>query len=177
MKSVHNRLAAGAVAVMLMASCGGDPSSPSRQDVAGTYVLTTLSFDPQGVLPEVELLGRLQGNAPRLILAPAGEAQLVFQDPATGLFTVVDGSYSTPQEGVRVDFGSSTTSYRNVLLSRRMTFSDSGTGVLTFDGAPPDGVDRDRLVQLVPEFADEQLIDPVPGVLVVVFARIEGGGT
>jgi hypothetical protein len=128
------------------------------------------------VLPEVQLLGRLAGDTPRLILAPAGEAQLVFQDPATGLFTVADGTYSTPQEGVRLDFGA-TTSYRSVLLSQRMTFVDSGTGVLSFVGSPPDGVDRDRLVQLVPEYADEQLLDPVPGVLVVTFTRIEGGGT
>lgn len=174
MKSIRHAVALP-VLMLMLGSCGGDPSSPAREEVVGTYAMTALSFDPQGVLPEVQLLGRLAG-APSLILAPAGQAQLVFQDPATGLFTVADGTYTTPQGGVRLDFGA-TTSYRNMLMSQRMTFDDSGTGVLSFNGPPPDGVDRARLVQLVPEYADEQLLDPVPGVLVVVFTRVESGGT
>lgn len=158
------------LSALLVFACGGDASGPSRP-VAGTFQLASLSFDPQGVLPEVDLRARLGADMmPRLVLAPGGEAQLVFEDPATGLITTVTGSYSTPQGGVRVDFGTNT-AYRNVFLSRRMTFTE-GTGGLTFDGEAPDGIDRQRLVQLVPEFADEQLLDPVPGRLVVAFTRI-----
>lgn len=158
------------LATLLLVACSGDPSGPSRPEVAGTYLLTVLAFDPQGVLPEVDLLARLGGDVPRLVLAPAGEAQLVFEDPATGLITIANGTYSTPQAGARVDFGTQT-AYRNVLLSRRMTFTWDAAGILTFADEAPDGVDRQRLIQLVPEFAGEQLLDPVPGMLTVEFTR------
>jgi hypothetical protein len=163
------RIGLGLVVFLLM-GCGGDAAGPARPDVAGTYFLTALAFDPQGVLPEVDILPRLSGDVPRLVLAPAGEAQLVFEDPATGLISVANGTYSTPQDGVRLDFGADG-AYRNVLLSRRMTFASGAGGTMTFVGTAPDGVSRQRLVQLVPEFADEQLLDPVPGQLTVVFTR------
>jgi hypothetical protein len=162
-----------AVAIALLtaatiAACGGDPAGPSRPQVAGTYVLTELSFDPQGVLPEVELLSRLAAaDVPRLILAPDGQAQLVFRDPATGLITTANGRFATPTGGIRVDFLTDT-SHRTVLLSRRMTF-DEEDGRISFDGTSPDGVSRARLLQLVPEWAQEQLLDPVPGRLTVAF--------
>lgn len=155
------------LAVLMLAGCG-DASGPSRSDAAGTYMLTGLTFDPQGVLPAIDVLARLEGDIPRLVLAPAGEAQLVFEDPATGLITTTNGTYSTPDGGVRIDFGSNT-AFHNVLLSRRMTFDASTQGTLTFDGAAPDGVPRARLIELAPEFADEQLLDPVPGQLTTVF--------
>lgn len=158
-----------AIAAASALSCGGDPSTPSRPEVAGTYTLTQLVFDPQGVLPAVDIRARLGGMAPRLVLAPAGEAQLIFEDPATGLITTVDGRYTTPQGGVRMDFGEGA-EFRSVLLSRRMTFT-SGATALTFDGDAPDGVLRQRLLQLVPEWSTEQLLDPVPGRLTVTFAR------
>ncbi|HSJ06151.1 MAG TPA: hypothetical protein VK936_05575 [Longimicrobiales bacterium] len=164
------RLTSLVLAAALLAGCGGDASGPSRSDAAGTYFLTTLAFDPQGVLPEVDILARVGGDVPRLVLAPGGEAQLVFEDPATGLITIANGTYSTPQSGVRVDFGATTT-YSSVLLSRRMTFDAGSGGTLTFQGTAPDGVARQRLLQLVPEFAGEQLLDPVPGELTVVFTR------
>ena len=157
------------LAGLLLASCG-DASGPSRTDAAGTYMMTTLTFDVQGVLPAVDVLARLDGAVPRLVLAPAGQAQLVFEDPVTGLITTANGAYSTPDDGVRVDFGSGT-AFRNVLLSRRMTFDATTAGTLTFDASAPDGVGRDRLIELVPEFADEQLLDPVPGQLTIVFTR------
>jgi hypothetical protein len=158
----------------LLISCGGDPAGPARAELAGTYHLTTLTFDPQGVLPEVDMLPRLGGaEVPRLVLAPAGEAQLIFEDPATGLIRTADGVYSTPQIGARIDFGPGT-AYRAVLLSRLMTFvwADADQ-TLTFSGASPDGVSRERLIQLVPEWANEQLLDPVPGQLEVVFTRAQ----
>jgi hypothetical protein len=159
-----------AIVAATTVSCGGDPSTPSRAEVAGTYILTQLLFDPQGVLPQVDVRARLNGMAPRLVLAPAGEAQLVFEDPATGLITTVNGRYTTPQGGVRMDFGEGT-GFRTVLLSRRMTFSSANSLTLTFDGDAPDGVLRQRLVQLVPEWSGEQLLDPVPGRLTVTFTR------
>jgi hypothetical protein len=160
-------LLAAVVAVTLVA-CGGDPSSPSRPEVAGTYLMTQLRFDPQGVLPAVDVLARLGGSAPRLVLAPGGEAQLIFEDPATGLVTTTTGRYTTPQSGVRIDFGEGT-GYRAVLFSRRMDFV--GQTSITFDAAAPDGVSRQRLLQLVPEWSGEQLLDPVPGRLTVTFTR------
>jgi hypothetical protein len=174
MKELRMRSTTLVLAALLAVACGSDASGPSRPGMSGTYVLTTLTFDPQGVLPEVDLRAQLGAAVlPRLILAPGGEAQLVFEDPTTGLISTVNGSYSTPQAGVRVDFGTNT-AYRDVFLSRRMTFTAaSETSPLTFDGTAPDGVDRQRLVQLVPDFADEQLLDPVPGRLVVVFSRTQ----
>lgn len=165
----HGITPAIALAALMFAGCG-DASGPSRTDVAGTYLLTTLTFDPQGVLPAVDILARLDGDMPRLVLAPAGEAQLVFEDPATGLITTTNGTYSTPEGGVRIDFGSNT-AFRSVLLSRRMTFDESAAGTLLFDASAPDGVDRARLIELVPEFTDEQLLDPVPGQLTIAFTR------
>lgn len=164
------RLAA-LVALCVASGCSGDPSGPSRPEIAGAYVMTALVFDPQGSLPEVDILPRLgAGNVPQLVLAPSGEMQLIFEDPNTGLLTVTTGSYSTPSNGARIDFGSNTT-YERVLLSRRMTFEYSAPGTLTFDGEAS-GVNRQRLRQLVPEWEGEQLLDPVPGRLVIVFTRI-----
>jgi hypothetical protein len=164
------RMMPAMVATALLVGCGGDASGPSRPELAGTYELTDLRFDPQGVLPEVDLLPRLNGT-PRLVLAPGGTAQLVFEDPTTGLVTTVTGSYSTPQQGARIDFGTDT-GYGQVLLSRRMTFNYTAPVTLAFDAESPDGVDRTRLIQLVPEWADEQLLNPVPGRLIVVFTRL-----
>jgi hypothetical protein len=159
----------GLVAILLI-GCSDDAAGPPRSEVAGTYFLTELAFDPQGSLPQVDILPRLTGDVPRLILAAGGEAQLVFENPATGLITVANGTYTTPASGVRVDFGTDTV-YRNVLLSRLMTFDASTAGTLTFSGTSPDGVARPRLLQLVPEYAGEQLLDPVPGQLTVTFTR------
>jgi hypothetical protein len=138
--------------------------------VAGTYILTALAFDPQGSLPEVDILPRLTGAVPRLVLAPGGEAQLVFEHPTTGLITVLNGTYTTPASGVRVDFGTDL-GYSSVLLSRLMTFDSATAGALTFQGPSPEGVSRQRLLELVPEYAGEQLLDPVPGQLTVRFTR------
>lgn len=156
--------------IMLLLACGGDASGPSREEVAGSYLLTTLTFDPQGSLPAVDVLARITGGVPRLVLAPGGESQLVFEDPATGLITTTNGAYSTPEGSVRIAFDQGS-ALNALLLSRRMTFRENADGTLTFDAASPDGVSRQRLVQLVPEFANEQLLDPVPGQLTVTFTR------
>lgn len=162
-------------AAALLAGCGDSfgPDGPGL-DVRGTYLLTALSFDPQGSLPAVDLLARLEtATIPRLVIGTGGRAQLVFENPNTGLITIANASYTTSGTStVRFDFGSgSNTLYRNVLLSERMTFGfDESTNLLTFTGEAPDGIDRTRLLQLVPEWAGEQLFDPVPGALTVQFS-------
>jgi hypothetical protein len=162
----------GLAAALLLPGCGGDTAGPSRPEVAGTYRLTELRFDPQGVLPEVDLMPRLGGaQIARLVLAPGGEAQLIFEDPDTGLITTGNGTFSTPQGGVRIDFGTGV-AHTGMLLSRRMTLvHDAGAGTLHFAGPAPDGVPRPRLLELVPEWGGEQLLDPVPGHLTVTFTR------
>jgi hypothetical protein len=161
--------------VLAMAwACGGDPAGPSRPEVAGTYVLQELRFDPQGVLPEMDLLPRLAVTNVELVLAPTGEAQLRYMDPGTGLFTVADGVFSTPTAGVRIHFQAAGPLDR-LLLSPRMTYTyQDEPPVLTFDGPAPDGVSRQRLIELVPEWSGEQLQSPVPGNLVVVFTGVGG---
>jgi hypothetical protein len=42
---------------------------------------------------------------------------------------------------------------------------------LRFDAAAPDGVNRARLIELAPALANEQLLNPVPGDLAVIFTR------
>jgi hypothetical protein len=164
------RMIATVAAAALLWGCGGDPSEPSRQDLAGTYVLTQLRFDPQGVLPEVDLLARLDVTDVQLVLAPEGQAQLRYTT-GTGLVTTVGAVYSTPVTGVRIHFDAGP-GLRTVLLPARVTFDYAeATETLTFDGEAPDGVDRQRLLELVPEWSDEQLLSPVPGRLIVSFAR------
>ena len=159
-------------ALAFTAGCGdSDPIQVIDVDVRGSYDLTTLKFDPQGVLPEVDLKSRVTGTIPRLTLAANGQAQLVFQDPETGLVTVSNATYDVTNAGdVRLDFGSTSTLYSKILLSRNMTFDyTSETRTLTFAAASPSGVTRARLLQLVPEWQNEQLLDPVPGTLTVTF--------
>ena len=157
----------------LLLGCGGDPSGPARTDLAGNYLMAELRFDPRGSLPEVDLLPALgAGDAPRLTLVADGRAQLILQDPATGLLTTADGSYSTPGSAVRLAFESGG-AFEAVLLSRQMTFEAVEDGRLEFRDEAPDGVARQRLIELMPDWADEQLLDPVPGSLQVVFTRVD----
>ncbi len=159
---------------LLAAACSDDPAEPtlSNDDVAGTYNMTVLAFDPQGVLPEMNVLVRLN-TTPQLILTTSGTAQVVFLDPISGLFRTIGGTYRTTTTGVRIDFNASSL-YRELLLSRRMEFTHSGPAAgpktLTFNAAAPDGVNRTRLLQLVPEWVTEQLLDPAPGILRISFS-------
>lgn len=168
------RFAFAIISALALTACG-DTDNPIQVvdvDVRGTYDLTTLKFDPQGVLPEVNLRTRLTGTIPRLNLAANGQAQLVFVDPETNLITLSNASYTLNNAGttVRVDFGTANTAYTKTFLSKTMTFNYSSTArTLTFTGPSPEGVARTRLLQLVPEWSGEQLLDPVPGSLTVVF--------
>jgi hypothetical protein len=164
------RLTALMAGTALLAACGGDASGPSRTDLAGTYELTTLSFDPQGVLPEVDLLDRLDVTGIQLTLADDGRAQLLYQEPGSGLVNIVEGSYSTPEIGARIHF-TATAALNRLMIPARLTYTYD-SGALTFDGEAPDGVDRQRLLQLVPEWSDEQLLSPVPGRITVRFERL-----
>lgn len=161
------------VPALLSACDSDDPLSPDI-DVRGNYTLAELSFDPQGLLPNVDLRARITTTIPRLVLVSDGRAQLVFQDPASGLVTTADASYAITRDGaVRIDFGGSSSLQRNMFLSQRMNFTyDEADRSLTFAGTSPDGVDRQRLLTLVPEWSPEQLFDPVPGTLRVVY-RVE----
>lgn len=166
-------LGTGLLAAMLV-GCGGDPAGPSRPELAGTFTLSELRFDPQGVLPEVDIRARMDLTDVHLVLVPDGRAQLRYIDGDTGLLTAVEAAWSSPAGGVRVHFRAGP-ALRATLLSPRMTFDLApDPDVLIFDGDAPDGVDRQRLVELVPEWAGEQLLDPVPGRLLVELTRVGG---
>lgn len=156
-----------------LAAAGGCSDSPTEpaglplDQVVGSYALTTLAFDPQGSLPEANVRTTLGADNVRLILAENRSAQVVYQDPVSGLFTTITASFQTTETGVRVTFNSGSP-YRQLLFSRQMEFVLSGA-VLTFGGESPDGVSRDRLIELVPAFDGEQLLDPTPGDLRVSF--------
>jgi hypothetical protein len=143
--------------------------------VVGTYTMTTLRFDPQGSLPDVDVLATL-GETPQLSLTAAGQAQITFRDPVSTLVVVINGTYRTTATGVRLEFPSQS-AYRDLLLSQRMDLTLSeAAGTLTFNANAPDGVQRARLIVLVPAFENEQLLDPVPGTLRVTFTRTQAGG-
>lgn len=166
---------AGAIALvaLLAAACDDDPAGPviDVSLVTGTYNMTTLEFDPQGSLGEVDALDAL-GTQPQLIVSPTGTVQVIYQDPSTNLFTTITGSFRTNTTGARLTFDENAP-YATLLLSRRMDFvlDTTATRRLTFQGAAPDGVNRARLIELDPDLADEQLLNPVPGTLEVTFTR------
>lgn len=160
-----------ALFLLAPAACGED-STPTGIDlslVVGSYDLTALRFDPQGSLPETDILSVLGQDNVQLILTSARSAQVVYQDPLSGLFTTIAGSFRTTETGVRLEFAQNAP-YRQLLLSRRIDLTLTGT-TLSFDAEAPDGVSRARLIELVPAFEGEQLLDPTPGRLVVTFTR------
>lgn len=170
---VRSTIVALALTLAVGASaCGDSGTEPEGLDidlVVGTYDLTTLRFDPQGSLPATDVLPTLGQDNVQLILAPGRTAQVVFQDPITDIFTTLAGTFRTTETGVRIDFAANA-AYRELLFSRRMDFDLAGSN-LTFDADAPDGVQRERLLELVPAFEGEQLLDPTPGLLRVVFTR------
>lgn len=160
------------VTLLTVGGCGDSPSEPalSIDDIVGTYELTQLTFDPQGVLPETDILAAL-GTTPQLIVTSSRAAQILYEDPFTSLFTTIGATVRTTSEGLRIDFNNGS-GYGGLLLSRRMAFQfTAATGSLSFDGDAPDGVSRQRLIQLVPGWSGEQLLNPVPGQLRVTFQK------
>lgn len=160
-------------AVALLTACddGRTPSEPLELDVRGNYTLVELRFDPQGSLGPVDLLPRIEGTVPALVLVHGGRAQLVFRDPETGLITLADASYSvTDEERVRLQFDDRSTLHQRTFLSSDMSFVfTEEPRTLAFSGTPTGGIDRRTLLQLVPEWSEEQLFDPVPGELTVTY--------
>ena len=166
------KLAATAfVAALTLIACSDSTSSDTTDldALAGDYSLTVLRFDPQGTLSEQNILAALAVDEIQLTLTMDREAQIVYRDPATQLIVTIPGSFRPTAEGIRLAWASNS-QYRQLLLSRTMeyTFNDA-TGTLVFDGEAPDGVSRARLLELVPAFQGEQLLDPTPGVLTVTF--------
>lgn len=170
------RRPAGAFSLLLaltLAACS-DSSSPDGdgvEAVVGTYALTTLRFDPQGTLPDQNILPALGNSSAQLILTSDRAAQVVYRDPVSQLFVTIQGTFRTTSAGVRLEWASNS-QYRQLLLSRVMEFNhNAAAGTLVFDAEAPDGVQRARLQQLVPAFQGEQLLDPTPGRLQVTFTR------
>lgn len=173
--------AAALVMVPFLAGCGGDssPSEPQRPDVTGTYTLTDLWFDPQGSLPDINLMARIEGPLPSLVLAANGQAQLVSRDPETGLVAVANATYSfTPANKVQFTFGAGSALHAQTFLSNAMqfTFVQPPRTLLFDETVPGGGISRAALLRLVPEWQDEQLFDPVPGQLTVVY-RVDPGSS
>lgn len=168
------RILALTLFIPLVLACGddSDPAGVPDLDVRGNYQLTELSFDPQGTLANVDLRARITGTIPRLVLANTGRAQLVYEDQTTGLVTTVDATYEVTGTGdVRLTFPTSTSLQSGIFHSRVMTFSyDEEPQTLSFEGSSPDGVNRQQLLALVPEWSQEQLFDPVPGSLRIVYS-------
>jgi hypothetical protein len=172
-----NRWKATAAAAILLAlpifACS-DSSSPDVTDVdavVGTYSLTVLRFDPQGTLPDQDILAVLEPDDVQLTLTSSRAAQLVYRDPATQLIVTIQGTFRATAEGIRLEWASNS-QYRDLLLSRIMNFTFNAVAqTLVFDGEAPDGVSRARLQTLVQAFQGEQLLDPTPGRLRVTFTR------
>jgi hypothetical protein len=167
-----NLTLAAALLLPGLAGCG-DSTGPDGIDidiVVGTYSLTTLRFDPQGSLPDIDVLPALATSGTQLILTSNGAMQIVHQDPTTGLFVTIQGTFKTSPDGVRLDFAENS-QYAEMLLTRRMAFThNAAAGTLVFDD-DTDGVSRTRLIALVPALATEQLLDPTPGRLRLTFTR------
>jgi len=160
--------------LLLLAGCGEDSvTEPPRLDVSvvsGMYSLTQLSFDPQGSLPAVDLLPALN-QVPTLNLTTTLQTQIVVQDPVTSLVFTINGTYQTTEDGVRIQFPEGAGN-QNLLLPSPLNLTyDQQAKTLTFSGAVQGGISRERLIQLVPALADEQLLDPVPGSLVIEFTK------
>jgi hypothetical protein len=175
---VRRRLALSALLLFLVvpAACRDSvaPNIP-RDVVAGAYELGAWSFDPQGSLPEVDLAVRLAGlgrSPASLNLLADGQLQLLFQEPATGVLRLVNGTYRTTPTGAALDFGSNV-QYRSLLLSQQMSFTRGIDGSLSFEDEAPAGVLRQALLALVPEWENEPTVDPLPGRLRVVFNRLD----
>lgn len=160
--------------------CDGDGPTSSqtlpRDTVAGIYTLTELSFDPQGSLPEVDILPRLDpAFLPELVVGRTSNVfQLIFRDPVTGNFRTVDGTMTVLRSGIRIDFPAGDTIAAKLLFPGSMTFEfqDTADVQLLFDRDDV-SVQLPRLRELVPEFADEPLTDPVPGRLQATFTLRE----
>lgn len=166
--------------VLMMAltvgACGDDdPSRPddpdlTRADVAGVYDMTELSFDPQGMLPLVDLLERVSAaQVPELIVAADRDSlQLVFRLEGS-LLRVVRGSYDLGDTGISVALANATEP-AEILIPGNLAYAFDGEAeTLRFSGVIQ--ADTTRLFTLVPEWSGEPVTNPLPGTLSVTFTR------
>lgn len=162
-------------ALIAVAACGGDEDvfGPGLEiePIAGVYDVTRLTFDVSGSLGEEDILARMDDAIPpQIVVSLNGTVQLVYMDPETGRFEAPEGTVAALQGGgIRITFDTAE-GPRRLLLPRRLDFTfDQTDGTLSFTG----DVDAplSRLIQLVPEFAEEQLRDPVRGRLDVELTR------
>lgn len=166
-------LVLGLTAVAL-AACDDDGSFTAPvidlEVVAGLYDVGTITFDPQGSAPAADVLAALEaaGTSPTLNIGLTGAFQLFFRDPVSGNIQTLSGTVEPTQEGVRLVFQSQAAADL-FLFPRTLPLElDETTGALSFAGSAE--VSRTRLQQLYPElYAEEQLFDPTPGFLSVVF--------
>lgn len=173
------RSAVLAVALLLVAGCGGDAVAPNldRSDVAGSYLLEALAFDPDGSTPSVDVHAALvaAGGSPGVLtLLADGRMQFLWDDPESELVRLADGTFRTTPTGVELRFASGSR-VGDLLLPLRVVVDRAGNGDLVLD-APGVRVPLDRLVAFAPELAGEPLVDPVPGRLTGRFSH-EGGAS
>lgn len=162
----------------IVGACGDDdpnrPDDPdlTRADVAGQYEMTELSFDPQGSLPEMDLLARLDNSdLPDLRLYSTQDSvQLVFIDPEDDVaLRIVPGTYELGDEDVTIELQSSLDASRLLLPAALRYGFDASSETLSFTGTIQ--ADTTRLFALVPEWSGEPVTNPLPGILSVRFAR------
>lgn len=135
--------------------------------VAGVYELQVLAFDPQGMLPEIDLLQRIsESQVPQLIVTET-QFQLVYRDPATGLVSTSNGDYTLTREGIRLNFPTAAEAQGMLLPQRALFTYDANLRALWFEQNT--SVSLERFRQLAPEYEDEPLTNPVPGRLEVIF--------
>lgn len=161
------------LAIGATAACDDDPSEPNipSDDVVGTYAVTSITFDPQGSLPAADIHTRFGTTIPASVIVSAnGTLQFIVQNATTSQLITANGTYRLTPTGIDVTFPSSAP-YDQILLSRNMRFTfNEASSTLTFSDNVND-ISRARLLALVPELADEQLLDPVPGTLSVTLTR------
>lgn len=170
---MHFKLALAA-AILVVAACGDSSTEPEgspREEVAGIYDIAELSFDVQGSLPEKDILARIDETQQRQLVVSrtSNEFQFTFRDPVTGLFKTPGGTYSATGEGIRLSFSKEADSDLLLLPGTLSLIYNPEQGTLSFQGQV--FASFSRLAELVPEFAEEPLRDPVPGALRAVFRR------
>ena len=176
---LRNKVWAVVAAAAVLGACGDDDPSGTddpdltRADVAGQYEMTRLTFDPQGSLPLVDLLERLdESNLPELVVASNEDSlQLLFRDPVGGLARIVPGGYDLNDESIDVELANSTDPAK-LLIPSDIEFvfdEDEGEATLSFVGAV--SADTTRLFDLVPEWSGEPVTNPLPGTLSITFER------
>lgn len=166
----------GLLSLTALTACGDNTSTtgPTLDPsvVAGIYTPTVLSFDPQGSLPVANLLEAIgQQIQPYLSVATDGSFVFFFLDGQTMKPVSASGSYETLESGIRLKFDKTSDAEALLLLPKELDLTfDQNAGTLSFSGSVQ--ASRARLFQLVPDWQNEPLADPVPGLLSVQFTVI-----